>query len=427
MQGRRRFRAVALAGSVCALLALAAAANASAATLYVSNSAQVVTNGKSCAQPGYASVKAALIVAASGSRIAVCPGTYTEQIEIKKGVKVEAINGIGTVTLAMPASPSDSQTLCDTMDGLEQIDEISVCTPEAVTLLNLDIDAVVPLETCGKGLYGVFVGDDATLTATGDTIDGASTSLADYRGCQHGVAVEVGSIEPEEVGNAKLKAVTVSGYEKNGPTVAGIGSTMTVTGSTVTGEGPSPDIAQNGIQVAFGGKGTITTTTVSGNECEYVGVCSPGTPEQASGVLFYQAAPGSRLTSSTVKENDLGVYYASGRSALSSTPEVTAAKDVLTSNRYEGIELEEGKASFSADTINGTGLVGIDIYQTDGQLSASESSASGAKVEGQTEAAIKVESDKQPGDIPGKFTFHGTTANDGTVLINESSTFQVVF
>ena len=68
------------------------------------------------------------------------------------------------------------------------------------------------------------------------------------------------------------------------------------------------------------------------------------------------------------------------------------------------------------------------LYQFEGALSASESSATKLTVNGQSEAAIKVESDKQPGDIPGKFTVSNISHTaDGAVLINESSNFEVIF
>ncbi|HEY1833895.1 MAG TPA: right-handed parallel beta-helix repeat-containing protein [Solirubrobacteraceae bacterium] len=405
---------------------LTAAASASAATVYVSNSAPVVAGGKSCAQPGFKSVQAALD-AGPNQHVKVCPGTYEEQIEILTPAKLEATSGIGTAKLVMPASAVDSKTACDTKNGSQNIDEISICTSGAVTLKNLNIEAEIPLETCAGGLYGVFVGDGGTLKAQGDSIVGASTTLDNFKGCQHGIALGVGSSSREEVGHATLKSVTVSGYEKNGPTVTFSGSTLSMKSSTIVGEGPTPFIAQNGVEVAFGGKGTIKSSSVSGNECN-VAVCSESVEEQASGVLFYQAAQGSSISGSAVKENDLGVYYASGSATEPATAQVSISKDVLTSNRYEGILLEEGKAALKSDTINGTGRVGIDLFQTAGQASASESSATGTKVEGQTEAAVKVESDKAAGDTPGKFTFSGGSFHgDGTVLINESNDFTVIF
>jgi hypothetical protein len=408
-------------------IAMVGAASASAATLYVSNTTPVL-GGRSCAQPDYSSIQAAITAGGSGARISVCPGTYTEQLAITKAAKLSAASGAGTATVAMPAAPKASPTSCDTSEPEPQLDAISICAPGAVvSITGINVEAVVPLSGCGDGLNGIFVGE-GTLTATNVVVDGASTTLDEDKGCQHGVAINVGSIDPTEVGHAVLKDVTVFGYEKNGPTVSGAGSTMSVTASKVTGEGPSPYIAQNGIQVAFGGEGTIKSTTVSGNECSLPLICSSSNLEdQGTGVLFYEAAAGSYVASSTLDENDIGAYFDSTSEHISASPEATFAKDVLTSNRYEGFVLEQGRALLSRDTVNGGGDVGIDLVQSKAQTAASESSATHTKVEDQTVAAIKVESDKSAEDKPGSFDFtDGTFNGDATVLDNESNDFEVV-
>jgi hypothetical protein len=399
---------------------------ASAATVYVSNSSPVVIGGKSCAQPGFKTVQEGVIAAAGGT-VNVCPGTYTEQVNIAAAVKLTAVSGVGTATLAMPASPAESPSVCDTKAGSEpQIDEISICTPATVTITGLNVEALIPLPSCTDGLNAIFVAGGGTLKASNMVINGASTTLEAAKGCQHGIAVRAGSASKEEVGHASLKGVTVKGYEKNGPTATGVGSTLAISSSTVTGEGPSPYIAQNGIEIAFGGGGTVKSTTVTGNDCN-VASCG-ATGEQASGVLFFEAKPGSQVIGSTIRENDMGVYYASGESTVPANPEVSISKDVLTSNRYEGILLEEGKASLTSDTINGTGRVGIDLYQASYQTSSSESSATKMKISGQSEAAIKVESDKEPTDKPGKFVItKSTETGNGALLINESNNFEVIF
>jgi nitrous oxidase accessory protein NosD len=421
-------RLIPLCLGLCMAFAVTAAAGASAATLYVSNSAPVVAGGKSCAQPGYSAIQAAITAGGAGANISICPGTYTEQLAITKTAKLSAASGAGTATIAMPASPAKSTTECDTLEGLVQTDAVSICAPgDVVTLTGLDVEAVVPIETCAGALNGIFVGE-GTLKATNVVVDGASTSLDAYKGCQHGVAIDVGSIEPTEVAHAVLKDVTVFGYEKNGPTVSGVKSTMSVTASKVTGEGSSPWIAQNGIQVAFGARGTIKSTTISGNECSIPGPCSATNLEnQGTGVLFYEAATGSSVTNSTFQENDIGAYFDSTSEETAPSPEVTFTKDVLTSNRYEGFVLEQGKALLSKDTINGSGDVGIDLVQSKTQTAPSESSATHTKVEDQAEAAIKVESDKSSEDKPGSFDFtDGTFSGDATVLDNESNNFEVV-
>jgi hypothetical protein len=419
-------RLTALCIALCAFFGVGVA-SASASTVFVSTEPAVV-GGKSCAQPKFNSIQAA--IESGPSTVEICSGTYTEQLEISKAVKLTAFAGAGSATVAMPANPVNSASPCDTLEGIEQKDEISICASGTVTITGLNVEALPPLETCATELNGIFVAGGGTLKATNVAVKGAGSSLTEYKGCQHGLAIEVGDVFPTEIGHATLSKVTVSDYEKNGPTVLGVGSTLTMSASTVTGEGPSPYIAQNGIEVAFGGKATIKSTTISGNECAEVGVCETAElEEQASGVLFYQAAAGSALKTSKIAENDLGVYYSSGSATVPSSPDVSLITDTLTANRYEGVLLEEGKASLRTLTIAGSGRVGIDLYQVEGQESASESSARSTKISGQTEAAIKVTSDKEPGDIPGKFTFSGgsLTGNKAFVIDENEEKFEIIF
>ncbi len=423
---RRALRAPALIAAALCLMAVAA--SAAQAKIYVS-SAPAVAKGKSCAEPSFNSVQVA-IEAAKGKQVAVCPGTYTEQIEITGPAKLAAASGAGTATLAMPATPARSETACDTKPNeaegpLNQADEISICTAGTVSITGLNVQAEVPLETCANGLNGIFIGGGGLLKAKNVVVEGASTTVEAFKGCQHGVALRVGLASREEVGHAMLKDDTFTGYEKNGPTVTGAGSTMSIATSTVTGAGPSPNIAQNGIEVLGGAQASIKGTAISGNECD-VGVCGPeGT--QATGVLLYEAAPGTKVTSATLRHNDIGVYYASGSATVPASPDVKIEKSLFSGNRYEGIALEEGKAALATNQITGPGLIGIALYQFEESLSSSESSATRTVIEGQ-EVAIKVISDKQPGDKPGRFTIsHWAHNADGAVFVNESSNFEVIF
>jgi hypothetical protein len=425
-----------LALVACCVLIVPAVAAAS--TAWVSGSAPTVLNGTSCTKPGYSTVQSA--INAGAATINVCSGTYPEQLTITKAVKLTAINGTGTATVAMPAAAVDSTTSCDTTGTLKQKDEISICTAGTVSIAGLNVEAIIPLETCADGLYGIFVGEGSTLKATNVAINGASTSVNAFKGCQHGVAVEVGLKQfdnntenihiPHEIGHAVLSKVKVSGYQKNGPTVKGETSTLVVSASTITGEGPSPYIAQNGIEV-WGATGKITGTTISGNECEVSGVCG-SEKTQSSGALFFLAGPGSSLATSTLTGNDFGVYYISESELQPTTAQLAMTGDIFSSNRYEGIILDQGKASLNGSTVKG-GKIGVELLQyatppSEAQTQSSQSTATNDKINEATEAAIKVFSDKAAGDIAGKFTITKSTfSGDATILINESNNFEVVF
>ncbi len=120
-------RLIFLCLGLCTAFAITATASASAATLYVSNSAPVVAGGKSCAQPGYSGIQAAIEAGGASAHINVCPGTYTEQLAITNAVKLSAASGAGTATVAMPAVPAQSTGECDIEP---QVDAISICAPE---------------------------------------------------------------------------------------------------------------------------------------------------------------------------------------------------------------------------------------------------------------------------------------------------------
>jgi hypothetical protein len=416
-------RTLTLAAVLAGALALMLPGAAGAATgLWVSGSTPVGAD-TSCSSPGFATIQAALNSATSGEQVNVCAGTYTEQIEIVKAIKLTQAQG--GVTLQMPSKPVPSKTVCDTEPGLEpgQIDEVSVCTKGNVTISGLKIVALAPIETCAGGLNGIFVADGATLTASGDQIVGASTTLNNFKGCQHGIAVEVGSHKADEIGHAKLESDSISGYEKNGPTATNPGSTLLVKNSVVTGEGSSPFIAQNGIEVAFGAKGTISGTTISANECEVEGACtSTNLEEQATGLLFFGAAAGSKVSSSTSSSNDIGAYFASTSPTQATKPELKVLSSHLTDNRYEGAVLEEGDAALTRDVITGTGEVGIDIVQSASQPYADDSTASRCTIEGMTVAAVAITTDGLSGDSSGIFTIKSSSISKNAAQVLDPST-----
>jgi Right handed beta helix region len=422
--------------AACAVLCgLVIPATAGAASLYVSNSAPVVPGGKSCTQPNYATIQGALdaLKPLSSATVHICPGTYTEQLTITKATKLLVVGAPGSAKVVVPASPANSETECDEAPGTEKYqpdqDGISICTPDKVSITGLTLEAKWPEGTCDDSLYGILVAGGATLKATNVTIDGAGAFP--INGCQGGVGIEVGMhwTSPVQVGHVKLKGVTVENYQKNGITIEGEGSTASIASTTVTGAGATPAIAQNGIQVSGDGVAKIKSSKISGNECD-VAVCGPEgfSQTQSTGLLFYGGAPGSSVTSSTISGNDVGAYYVTGSASQPASPELVLGKDLFTGNRYEGVELDEGDALLKSDTIAGPGEIGIELYQYEGQALSSQSSAKSTKIEGMSEAGVRVASDKEPGDVPGTFTFSKSTfSGNATVLINESSNFEVLF
>ena len=398
---RFRFALIAICMAVGALAA-PAVSSAKPSIAYVSTNAPSAPFN-SCEHPNYNSVQEA--VNAPNANVTVCPGIYTEQVQITKAV---AITGETGAVLKLSASPKNSTTTCDSeITGSQpNQDGVSICSPGTVSISGLKIEALWPSGTCYDSMYGIFVGGGSTLNATNDVVVGAGASP--INGCQGGVAVEVGTARaPGEVAHATFNGDTISGYQKNGITDEEVGTNVNVSSTTVTGAGPTPEIAQNGIQVSYGAGGTITGSTVTGNECNNVNCGSDSlVSAQSTGVLFYGAANGSSVTKSHLNGNDIGVYTESSTEVEPTepgAPQIQVTKNVLENDRYESILVSQGWANLSKNTLTG-GNVGIQLLQYAGEAYGPKATATKEKVTGMSVWAVQGHSDNEPSDPFGSIT-----------------------
>jgi hypothetical protein len=288
-----------------------------------------------CPTAGYATVQAAVTAAESFEslhpgavpRVDVCPGRYDEQVTISKSLvltRAPVAPGQGAATIELPASVGDSQltglssTNCQATDGANQVplpqSVIEVCAARAgggnttgvnVSVSDLTVEGNWPGTVCYDSLYGILVEGGASLTLTGSTVEKAGV-VSPLSGCQGGVGVEIGKSATGQAGHATLSRDTVESYQKNGITVQGDGSTASISHVTVTGAGPTASIAQNGIELAYGATGSVTGSSVSGNN--YTG---PGSAS-STGILVFGGCGRSlvdhaSVTGNTLTGNDVGV------------------------------------------------------------------------------------------------------------------------
>lgn len=145
--------------------------------------------------------------------------------------------------------------------------------------------------------------DAGTDALRGILLEGASGVVSnnhivnlrqDASGCQEGTGIEVRNAPFTKKGHDVYVAVTgneVRGYQKSGIVVNGSVLTL-VYGNTVRGLGRVPYIAQNGVQVGFGGAGLVSHNSIKDNF--YTGTADA----QACGVLLYQDDHATQLGNS---------------------------------------------------------------------------------------------------------------------------------
>jgi hypothetical protein len=407
----KRRSAILTSVAVAALAVFALPAIASAKATWVSK-ATPSAPFNSCEHPAYSSIQEA--IDGSGAAIQVCGGTYQEQLHIERPVTIVG-NG---ARVEVPASPQKSATACDAAseagDGLEDQDLISVCTAGKVTLNGLTVDAIWPgapdgpSESCAYNLYGILAAGGVSLQLTETTVIGAAPSV--INGCQYGVGVEIGMsyAVPAQTATAKLTQDIVNGYQKNGVTVDGAGSSAKIADIGVTGAGKTAAIGQNGIGVQLGAKALISSSVIKRNECENV-TCGPDalTQYQAEGVYFYGAAAGSSLKSSDITENDAGVENEDTSATEPSAAQVTLSGDTIAKNRYEGVLLNQGWAKVDDSDISDSD-VGIEAIQIGegpfAQAYGPKATAAGDTITGMSEWALAGLSDNTAGDKPGSIS-----------------------
>ena len=125
-----------------------------------------------------------------------------------------------------------------------------------------------------------------------------------FSGAQHGNAILYttenqlldGTIIAAGTAGGAVSGNQVSLYQKGGIIVRGAGSSADILDNEVRGLGPVNFIAQNGIQISFGGSAVVRDNSVSKND-----YTPPGTT--SCGILLFDAA-GAKVQQNTYRDNE---------------------------------------------------------------------------------------------------------------------------
>jgi hypothetical protein len=160
----------------------------------------------------------------------------------------------------------------------------------------------------GANYYGVVVNGDVGVVA-GNVKNSNIHDIGEspLNGSQHGNAIYYRALG---TGSATgiVSGNTITDYQKGGITVSGKVS-ATITNNHVTGQGPVNYIAQNGIQMGYGAKGSVTGNTVIGNAYTGAGLTSSAGILVVGGPCFgLPYTTGLTISKNTLRNNDVGVW-----------------------------------------------------------------------------------------------------------------------
>jgi hypothetical protein len=195
-------------------------------------------------------------------------------------------------------------------------------------------------------------------------------------GCQEGNAIEVRNFGSSATTiRVSIDSNVISGYQKTG-IVANGDTDATITDNMVTGFGPQPFIAQNGIQIGFGATALVKRNEVSGNA--YTGPSD----DDSGGILvvagpFYGSAysVGDQIMNNTLTGNDIGVWLsqaeADGVTPPPTATNVKVVNNTITNNAVTNLNYQAGVSDqgnndkIISNTISGIGYTSPNTYTVD--------------------------------------------------------------
>ena len=204
-------------------------------------------------------------------------------------------------------------------------------------------------EVFGSNYFGIVVTGEDSLNVGTTSVDVKNSRIHNigdkpmFTGAQHGVGVYYFAFSDGASATGAISGNTVSLYQKGGIVANGPNAAVSISGNTVTGNGPVPYIAQNGIQIGFGGDGLIMRNQVTGNS--YTGFNSAS----SSGILIFGGC-GDALTtgvrivknvvgsSTSADGNDIGVALANYDPTCMMAP-TTATNNKVINNTITNTEL----------------------------------------------------------------------------------------
>jgi hypothetical protein len=275
----------------------------------------------------FATIQQAIDAAPAGSIIKICPGTYREQPDIHKALNLQGVVYVtgDQVVIAPPAGGVVPQTV-DISTTAALAAQLWVHNTTGVLISNITVDgAGNNLADC-TNLAGILY-ENASGTVNHVAVRN-ETLGAGLEGCQSGQGIYVQTA----TGNTSTVTVensSVHGYQKNGIVGREAGTNITVMGNFVQGSGvvPSGNAAQNGIELAFGAKGKISTNTVADN------IYGDTTLADSSDILLYDAAESAAIsvTLNTLGNSQIPIGLVTDTAGLGDGVSVTSNKIYGTS------------------------------------------------------------------------------------------------
>jgi hypothetical protein len=345
------------------ILSIAALSGTSSTNLFSSASRPSPDSTSTCGilvvPSQYPTIQGAINAAKSCDTIQVLSGTYIEQLVINKSLTIVGNSSSNTIIQA----PS---TLNKDFFGATYI--VEVANHAKVTMADFNVTGPGP-GTCDSLTNGIEVLGGATLSLSSSVVTHIRDNpLASGYNCTSGFAISVGPTTLANiptVGHAIITGVTISDYQADAIAVGSQGTTATIVGDTIVGDGYSePNGTQFGVYVYYNASSIVEYDTISNNQCTYKATGEQcGLPiygaYQDAGVYVIDDASKNLIEYNSVFNNYAGIFL--GDFCCQVLPSrTTIAYNTITNSTEYGIELQDINTTGSHNLLIG-GQIGVGL------------------------------------------------------------------
>lgn len=341
----------------CCALALLFTAHAFAATVEVGTCGPYT--------PVYSTIQSAVTASSPGDTVYVCPGTYAEQVRVTIDLTIQGLSS-GTEQAAIVAVPTGGIPVRDGVLGTPVAPQIYIADGANVTISNLTVDGTGNnITTCAVDLIGIYF-QNASGTVTRSAVLNEILP-AGYTGCQAGEGIFAES-SPGSTSIVNVNSTIVENYQKDGITGNEVGTTLTAADNTIVGQGSTTGAAENGIQIAFGATGSVSSNFVADDIWGPDTVSDTG--DAASGILVY-ASSGVSITSNTVTSTQLGIAVVTDPVLGPANSSTISSNTVNATQIFDAIDVCSNSNTVKLNTISGAAESGIHLDDSCGGATGS--------------------------------------------------------
>ena len=266
-----------------------------------------------CPSALFNTIQAAIDVANPGDIVRVCPGIYDEQVLID-GSKASPLTLRGDNGAIIKPSPmianAASLTSLAPMGSVILIKDTT-----GINIQTITVDAGDNGFTdCGTNVVGILV-QNADAKVLNAAVRNAKLG-AGLEGCQTGLGIFAQS--SGDTSDVTVEGTSVHDYQKNGITANEPGTFLTAKTNRVTGWGPTPHIAQNGIQIGWGASGLIDSNTVA-NHVWTGCVSAEDCPWVSTNILIFDPDPlalAPKVLRNAVTRSQVNIYIEADDSTI---------------------------------------------------------------------------------------------------------------